>query len=175
VLPDIRDLSATYFLKLSLTGSDGKELSSNFYWLSTKDDVLDFEKSTWYYTPTSSLADMRQLQELPRLKLAVSGITKRKGEEETAHVTLTNHSKHLGFFVHLQLQGERSGREVLPILWQDNYFSLLPGERRVITGTYNIRDLENDSPKLVVEGWNVEPVSIPLRGAVRASGRERLR
>ena len=175
VLPDIRDLSATYFLKLSLTGSDGKELSSNFYWLSTKDDVLDFEKSTWYYTPTSSLADMRQLQELPRVKLAVSGITKRKGEEETAHVTLTNHSKHLGFFVHLQLQGERSGREVLPILWQDNYFSLLPGERRVITGTYNIRDLENDSPKLVVEGWNVEPVSIPLRGAVRASGRERLR
>src|SRR5437899_2733755 len=44
-------LSTTYFLRLGLEDSAGRLRSSNFYWLSTQDDVLDWEKTQWYYTP----------------------------------------------------------------------------------------------------------------------------
>ena len=30
----------------------GKLVGSNFYWLSTKQETLQWEKSTWYTTPT---------------------------------------------------------------------------------------------------------------------------
>ncbi|HXM34462.1 MAG TPA: glycoside hydrolase family 2 TIM barrel-domain containing protein, partial [Pyrinomonadaceae bacterium] len=53
-IPQIEDLSATYFLKLTLQDSYGRIVSSNFYWLSTRDDVLDTTKTKWYYTPVSS-------------------------------------------------------------------------------------------------------------------------
>jgi hypothetical protein len=47
--------------------------------------------------------------------------------------------------------------EVLPILWQDNYFSLLPDETRQITASYKSEDLGRSSPAVVeVEGWNVK-------------------
>ena len=53
-------------------------VSSNFYWLSTKDDVLDWDKSTWYYTPTQSFADYTQLQSLRPVTLSAFGWTVRR-------------------------------------------------------------------------------------------------
>jgi exo-1,4-beta-D-glucosaminidase len=42
---------------------------------------------------------------------------------------------------------------VLPVLWEDNYFSLLPGQSRQVTATY-----AQQRAKLAVEvsGWNVK-------------------
>jgi len=54
----------------------------------------------------------------------------------------------------LQLTG-RGDQEALPVLWEDNYLSLLPGETRVVTATYRVRDLGGALPQLVVSGWNV--------------------
>src|SRR5437660_5646011 len=114
-IPQIRDLSATYFLKLTLQNSAGKIVSSNFYWLSTTDDVLDKTKTKWYYTPVSSYADMTQLEKLPPVKLVVAGRAQRRGGEETARVTISNSSRSLAFFVHLQIKQGSSGRDVLPV------------------------------------------------------------
>jgi hypothetical protein len=36
--------------------------------------------------------------------------------------------------------------EILPVLWQDNYFALLPGETRQITATFPSQDLGNRVP-----------------------------
>jgi exo-1,4-beta-D-glucosaminidase len=44
---------------------------------------------------------------------------------------------------------------VLPVLWQDNYFSLLPGESRQVSATYHTTDLRT-APIVEVEGWNVK-------------------
>ncbi len=54
VIPQIEGLSTTYFVRLTLTDESGKQVSSNFYWLSTKPDKLAWDRSTWYYTPTTS-------------------------------------------------------------------------------------------------------------------------
>ncbi len=161
-IPQIQDLSATYFLKLTLQNSTGQIVSSNFYWLSTTDDVLDNAKTKWYYTPVSSYADMTQLEKLPPVKLAVAGRAVRRGGEEIAHVSISNPSHNLAFFVHLQIKHGTDERDVLPVVWEDNYVSLLPGERREVTATYKVKDLGNAPAFLKVEGWNSVSIKIPL-------------
>jgi exo-1,4-beta-D-glucosaminidase len=163
VVPQVPDLSSTYFLRLMLQSENGETVSTNFYWLSTKDDVLDWKKSTWYYTATSSYADMTQLEKLPPVTLAASGRAVRRGREEVARVTVSNPSRTLAFCVHLQIKQGRSDRDVLPVLWEDNYFSLLPGESKEIGASYKVRDLGVSSPFLSVEGWNSTPLLAPIK------------
>jgi len=43
----------------------------------------------------------------------------------------------------------------LPVLWQDNYFALLPGETRQVTATYRIGDKNKTTPSVEIDGWNV--------------------
>jgi len=105
---------------------------------------------------------MTQLEKLPPVKLAVAGRAMRRGGEEVARVTLSNPSQGLAFFIHLQIKQGSSERDVLPIVWEDNYISLLPGERREVTATYKVKDLGNAAAFLKVEAWNSEPVRISL-------------
>src|SRR5262245_19688292 len=49
VVPKPAELSPTYFLQLALDDADGKAVSRNFYWLSTREDVLDNEHKQWFY------------------------------------------------------------------------------------------------------------------------------
>jgi exo-1,4-beta-D-glucosaminidase len=155
-LPDIDGLSPTYFLVLRLHDSSGKLVGSNFYWLSTKPETLDWEKSNWYTTPTSSYADYTALSQLPKVKLRVADHTERNGEETITHVTLENPSKSLAFFVRLKVNKGKGGDEILPVVWQDNYISLVPGEKREVTATYRARELGVSQPAVEVSGWNVE-------------------
>jgi len=163
-LPAIPDVSDTFFLKLSLENENHEVVSSNFYWLSKSDDVLDWQKSTWYYTPVTSYADMTQLQQLPKVKLNVSTTTQKKAAgEELTHVTISNPTRSLAFFVQLQIKREGNGQPVLPVVWQDNYVSLLPGETRTISATYDGKEIGGGNAVLVADGWNSPTVSVPLK------------
>src|SRR5438132_11340778 len=42
-IPQVEGVSSTHFLRLALQTADGQTLSTNFYWLSTNDDVLDWQ------------------------------------------------------------------------------------------------------------------------------------
>jgi exo-1,4-beta-D-glucosaminidase len=141
---------------LRVHDSYGKLVGSNFYWLSAKPETLDWEKSNWYTTPTSSYADYTALSQLPKVKLKVADRTDRKGEEAITHVTLENLSKSLAFFVRLKVNKGKSGDEILPVVWQDNYISLLPGEKRELTATYRSEELGAAQPAVEVSGWNVD-------------------
>ena len=155
-LPEIADLSGTYFVSLRVSDSTGNLLGSNFYWLSSKPETIDWTKSTWWMTPTQSYADFTSLAQLPKVKLQVSDHSERKGEDEVTHVTLENPSKSLAFFVRLKVTKGKGGEEILPVLWQDNYVSLLPGEKRELTATYRAADLGSSAPAVEVQGWNTE-------------------
>ena len=147
-LPDVDGLSSHIFLLLKLEDGRGKQVGSNLYWLSTHPETLDWENSNWYTTPTSSFADYTALAQLPKVKLRVSSVTERKGEDATTHVIVDNPSKNLAFFVRLKLGSGRPGEieEVLPVVWEDNYITLLPGERRELTATYRARQLQGTKP-----------------------------
>jgi exo-1,4-beta-D-glucosaminidase len=73
-------------------------------------------------------------------------------------VTLKNPGKSIAFFMRMQITG-RGDEEALPVLWEDNYVSILPGESRTISATYHVRDLGGSPPRLVVTGWNVRRVT----------------
>jgi len=155
-LPDVTGLSGTYFLALRLTDSSGKLVGSNFYWLSSKPETVDWAKSNWYVSPTESFADYTALSQLDKVKLKVVDHSERKGEEEVTHVTLENSSKNLAFFVRLKVNQGAKGEEILPVLWEDNYISLLPGEKREVTATYRASQLGAAKPTVEISGWNVE-------------------
>jgi exo-1,4-beta-D-glucosaminidase len=155
-IPQIEGQSPAYFLDLRVTDTSGKLIGSNFYWLSTKPETLDWAKSNWYTTPTASYADYTSLAQLPKVKLNVSNRSEAQGEDAVTHVTIENPSKTLAFFVRLKLDKGKAGEEILPVVWQDNYISLLPGEKREITATYRASSLGTAKPDVEVSGWNVE-------------------
>jgi len=154
-LPEIADVSDTYFVSLRVLSADGKFLGSNFYWLSKKAETIDWAKSNWYTTPTLSYADFTALSQLPKVKLNINEHSVRQGDNEITRVILENPSKNLAFFVRLKVNKGKGGDEILPVLWQDNYVSLLPGEKREITATYRASELGTGSPSVEVKGWNV--------------------
>lgn len=137
-------------------------MSSNFYWLSTKPDVLKWADSNWYITPIESYADFTGLKELARAEVKLSGNVQRQGEAQVARVTVQNPSSRLAFFIHLQVTKGQGGKEVLPVLWESNYFSLMPGESREITATYLGADALGSNPVVEVDGWNVSAASAAL-------------
>jgi len=155
-LPQIEGLSPAYFLDLRITDGGGKLVGSNFYWLSTKPETLDWSKSNWYMTPTASYADYTSLAQLPKVKLKVSSSSGNDGKIAETRVTLENPSKNLAFFMRLKIDKGNGGEEILPVVWEDNYISLLPGEKREITATYHTSSLGEATPAVEVSGWNVE-------------------
>jgi len=58
--------------------------------------------------------------------------------------------------VKLKVKRGPKGEEILPVVWQDNYISLLPGEKRELTATYRTSDLGTAKADVEVTGWNVE-------------------
>ena len=81
---------------------------------------------------------------------------REQGRWEITHVTLENPSKSLAFFVRLKVNKGKGGDEILPVVWQDNYISLLPGERREVTASYRTQELGTAQPAIEVSGWNIE-------------------
>ncbi len=155
VVPEIDDLSTTYFLQLTLEDSGGALLSRNFYALSTQTDVLDWNASTYYHTPVKTHGDLTGLVTLPTVELTMSATHEIQGNEGVTVVNLENPTEHLAFAVHLRLTAGEGGSEILPILWQDNYFPLLPGESRQIEARYDRSNLAGQRPTVVLDGWNM--------------------
>jgi exo-1,4-beta-D-glucosaminidase len=167
ILPEIKGLSSTYFLCLLLTDTRGKRLSENFYWLSTKPDVLAWDKANDVYTPQSSYADFTALSTLPPVELTASSRTEEKDGQATVNVIVKNPGKSLAFMVRIRLTRGKAGEDVAPVIWQDNYFSLLPGESRQIQGKYYSGDLKGVTPTVTIDGWNAVPLSLPTGPAVQ--------
>ncbi len=149
------DLSDTYFLSLKLLDSERKEVSNNFYWLSKKSDIPDYQKTEWYYTPIKQYADFKLLHQLPQVNIEAVCEFEENQVEKTAHVTLKNPTENIAFFIELKIVGHKSGLSVLPIFWDDNYISLLPREKREIKARFSKKDLKGEEPIFKYSGWNV--------------------
>jgi exo-1,4-beta-D-glucosaminidase len=179
-LPSLAGLSTVYFVSLTLE-SAGQIPSRNFYWLSTREETLDwgrqeldtsgqYDISTW--TPTKTFADFTPLNTLPRIDLDARAQYQKSGHESKMNVTLHNPTSTLAFAVHLKVNRpsdrrvSREGQledEILPVLWQDNYFPLLPGETRQVTAIFQLQENGNRVPTVEVEGWNVKQKTVEVQ------------
>jgi hypothetical protein len=154
-IPEISDLNSVYFVRLDLTDSTEKPLSSNLYWLPNQLAELNWEESNYYTTP-GKYGDMTALSTLPATNVEWNSQIEHRGDDEIIRVNLRNDGKNLAFLVNAELKHAHSGADIAPVLWDDNYISLLPGESRSLTATVRTRDLQGISPQIVVQGWNVK-------------------
>lgn len=150
------DLRKNYFLRLKLEDNSGKEISDNFYWLATVPDAEGAKNKGERIAKPKSVADFTALENLPKVKLEKSFEIQEDGHECIAVVKVKNMGENLAFMVHLAITKGKSGDELTPTYWDDNYFSLFPGETKEIKVRFSKNDLGNTSAVLKVDGWNVD-------------------
>jgi mannosylglycoprotein endo-beta-mannosidase len=139
-------ISPLYFVRLDLLGSDRRLLSSNFYWQNVAQD------------------DFAGLAKLPTAMLEATAVSRVESDKVVLTVTLQNPTDTIALMTHLQLHQRQSGKRVLPVFYSDNYITLVPKESRTITIQAATKDLENDAPLLMIDGFNVDVR--PREGAV---------
>jgi exo-1,4-beta-D-glucosaminidase len=162
-LPKPENLSTTYFLKLQLNDAAGNLLSDNFYWLSTRPDTMDWAaRKDTAYTPQKDFGDLTGLNALPQVKLELKADHGSEAGKGTVRMKVKNPSASVAFQVHARLTTGKGGDDLVPVFWNDNYVSLLPGEEKSISATFDANDLNGTEPALEVEGYNVVPETVKI-------------
>ncbi len=152
-LPKAEGLTMTFFARLDLRNARGKTVSDNFYWLSAKADTLDWaKKQDTVYTPQAEFGDLTGLATLPQVHLQGSAVFEQPGNASTgkAHVRVKNSSSSVAFQIRLRLANKKDDLDVVPVFWDDNYFSLLPGEEQIISVSYDTSQLHGERPQAAV-------------------------
>jgi len=97
---------------------------------------------------------------------------KRPGEHH--HLQVVNTGTVCAIACRLLLTKATSGDRILPVHYNDNYFSLIPGDTQSVTIAFDEADRAAENPKLCITGVNVDQTCItidaaPVTAAVRRS------
>ena len=126
-----------YYIRLYLM--DGETLlSENFYVEGRKADHL------------------QALSQLPLVELqAEQGTFTLVGDEWKGQITLTNATQTPALLIRLNLKGY-DGEQILPVIYSDNYFALMPGESKTVQVSYRDEDSRGTLPTIEVSGFNTK-------------------
>ena len=127
-------LSGVYFVRLTLK-KGSSIISENFYWREQKD------------------GDLKAVRDLPKIKLETKTKTARKGSRYYLTATMINKTKYPALMVKLSVIGSRSKERMLPVIFSDNYISLMPGEKRIVTMELQDADTRGEQAEVVVTGY----------------------
>jgi beta-galactosidase/beta-glucuronidase len=130
-------LDSTHFLKMELL-RENDVLSENFYWRGLQE------------------YNYKALRTLPKVKLETTTQVKREGEKWYLTTSLYNTSGHPAIMIRLKVIREKAGDRILPVIYSDNYVSLMPGEQRTILIELEDADARGEKPAVVVEGFNIQ-------------------
>ena len=130
-----QEIAGAYFLRLTLIDDKGQVRSMNDYVNSTVEN------------DRTSLQDLRQAQ----VATAVDGRT----------VTITNNGQVPAVMIRLNLKGD-DGEQILPVIYSDNYFHLMPGESRTINIEWKNEDTRGCQPIVEITGMNFSKTRIEL-------------
>ncbi len=160
-LPAIKDLTPVWFLDLRVLRNNS-EVDNNIYWLSVKQDVMDYEaagKLPWaFYTPAKQYADFRALDKLKKVKPDYDYKFEKDQESGKVYIKIRNSSEAIAFFLYLDLIDSETSTPILPVYWDDNYVTLLPGEERKLEACYSLSDSKGSNPVIEISGWNTDKV-----------------
>lgn len=130
------DLTPTHFIRLRLTQSDGTLLSENFYWRATQ------------------LGDYKALNDLAPAQLQVKNTTTEKDGKTYIRATVTNRGKGIAFAIRMIPVYKKTGAQILPALSDDNYFSLLGGEKKTVTWEIDSSLLQGEPYEIQARPYN---------------------
>jgi hypothetical protein len=88
------------------------------------------------------------------VNLETSASFRTEAGQGTVTLKIKNSTSSLAFLVHPRLAKAKDGDDIVPVFWDDNYFSLLPGEEKNVSATYDSTDLK-DTPILTIDGYNI--------------------
>ncbi|MBR5067862.1 MAG: discoidin domain-containing protein [Bacteroidales bacterium] len=124
--------SAVSFLRLQLL-EKGEVISENLY-------IMSSEEGNY-----SALATLPQPEVEQRVTLSNTGVTQQ------ADVTLRNKGRSPAVFLRLNLKGA-DGEQILPVIYSDNYITLMPGESKTIHVTWKLQDARSQQALFEVTG-----------------------
>lgn len=166
-MPVIHNLTSTYFVRCELFASSGIRLVDNVYWQSTTLDDLgddpDYNINS-HGLNEESWANFAALNTMPKVKLHIDGIARAVAGQSNVSITLSNPSNYIAFFERVEVTNGKDGDEVLPIIYDDNYITVFPGETIHINSRFD-RAVIHDKrgPWLKVEGYNTLKEIAPIR------------
>ncbi len=134
------------FLCLKILNTDKKILSQNLYWLPD-------EKGN--YTG---------LNKMPEVKAEITATEHSKGK--VALTVKVPEGGPIAFFNRFSIVDEESKKRILPVFYEDNYISVLPGQSRTVFMEYNAAS--GDRMMVEIEGWNLKQQFIPIKTTVPA-------
>ena len=128
--------NGAHLARLALRDAKGRLLSENFYWHARDEHQL------------------QQLDSLPKVSLEGRLHVRTSAVGTVITGNITNPSGTPALLVRLTLRDSKTGQRILPAYYNDNYFSLLPGESRDfrIEAREPVKDAVVDA-----DGWNIEP------------------
>ncbi|MDR1135784.1 MAG: discoidin domain-containing protein [Clostridiales Family XIII bacterium] len=143
----IKPTSDVYFIRLELKDDSGEVVSYNAYAEPMRNDVAG-ASHTWSRSAAYQAPDMTQLNQLPGVELetAKAAPTIIANGKVTETLDITNPSGNIAYAVELKAYTD-AGKSALvaPVLYEDNLFTLFPGETRRITISHNQRDLAGEA------------------------------
>ena len=149
------NISQVHFIKLILKDEKGKDVSSNFYWRSND----KYEGSKTLTGPAAS-----GFEDLSKLKQAKVKLTYKVREDDNNYfvdITLRNTSGQIAFFNQLQFLNSKMS-PIRPSFYTDNFFSLMPGEKKTVT-IETAKEKLKDGAVLALKGWNINKQEYKLK------------
>ncbi|MEZ4899750.1 MAG: discoidin domain-containing protein [Saprospiraceae bacterium] len=146
-------LTSVYFFRLKLWEGE-QVVSENFYW---RGPVTDQPLGDNFMLRNAFDNDYSALRTLPKVPVERTEISRQKtGNEEVMDIRIKNTGNRPALMIRLNVVGEQSGEQILPVLYEDNYFSLMPGEEKVIRIKVKLEDARGETPLVKVSGFNAE-------------------
>lgn len=126
------------YLRLTLSDADGHNVSTNFYVEALRPELL------------------RQVvqQSVPELTVE-SDVVDRSDGRISLRVSVSNPSSVPALLIRLNLKGT-DGEQILPVVYEDNYFALLPGEQRTVSISYREEDARGCAPSVSASAFGAE-------------------
>jgi len=142
--PDLEKLADghTVLVVLKVNDRNGAPVSDNLYWWAKQESIL------------------RELNDLPKVRLSGAASVAISGHEREAAIKLENSGTAPALMVKLTLQDALTGTRILPAYYSENYVSLFPGESRTVTIAFPAGDTK---PAIALRGWNLERETIAIR------------
>lgn len=131
-------LSDVHFIKLKLTDKAGNVISDNFYWRGNK------------------RKDYTALNSLKKVDVKVQYKAEKNNGKTyiTAKFINPPSSKSAAFGIRLMLVNASNGRQILPAIISDNYFSLMNNESKTVRIEFDDKIIGNDGFRLTAEPYN---------------------
>ena len=138
--------SDVYFIRLELKDANGNILSLNSYAEPMRNDVAGANHN-WNRSGTYQVGDLTQLNQLPAVDLEFSKVaSKQVDNKNVLTYRINNPTDKIAYAVELKAYtGNDRKILVAPVIYDDNLFTLFPGESRDIDISYNRSDLAGDA------------------------------